>query len=78
MALREAGLVATLEGNEEPARRFFDESLQVAEQFEAIYYIAKTRLARGEAGLKFGWQDAEQQVTEARVAVAQLEDVEGE
>ncbi|MBI5761659.1 MAG: protein kinase, partial [Planctomycetales bacterium] len=58
-ALREAGILATLEGNEQQARKSFEESLQVAQQHAALFDIAKTQLARGEAGIKFGWPDAE-------------------
>ena len=66
MALRERGMIAVLKGKENEARRFFDRSLQYAQRQEAAYEYAQTALARGEAGLKFGWSDAEQQVAEAR------------
>ena len=75
-ALRETGIVAAMEGREEPARRYFEESLSVAERNEARYDVAKTELARGEAGLKFDWPDAEQQVAKARKLIAEIEDVE--
>lgn len=75
-ALRETGIVAAMEGREEQARRYFEESLRVAERYEARYDIAKTELARGEAGLKFAWPDAEQQITNARKRMAEIEDVE--
>ena len=76
-ALREAGILATLEGNEPQAKSFFEESLQVAQQHSALFDIAKTQLARGEAGIKFGWPDAEEQVRQARAQVAEIENVEG-
>ena len=75
-ALREAGIVAAIEGREEQARRYFDESLSVAERNEARYDVAKTELARGEAGLKFAWPNAEQQIAKARKRIEELEDVE--
>ena len=61
-ALREMALIRALEGNESKARRYFDESLRLARQQEAAYEIARTELARGEASLKFGWPDAEEQI----------------
>ena len=45
-ALRERGLIAALEDKHHQARRFFDESLRVAEAYEARYDHAKTLLAR--------------------------------
>ncbi len=76
-ALREAGILATLEGNEPQARSFFEESLELAQQHAALFDIAKTELARGEAGIKFGWPDSEEQVRKARAQVAEIENVEG-
>ena len=73
-ALRERGLIAVMEGNEEQARRYFDESLRVAEQHEARYDHAKTSLARGHAGIKFGWSGAAEQVAEAQRISNDLED----
>lgn len=61
-ALREMALICALEGYESKARRYFDESLRLAQQQHAAYEIARTELARGEAGLRFGWPDAEQQI----------------
>ena len=75
-ALREAGLVAALEGNEDTARRFLGESLRVATDHDARYDLAKTRLAQAETGLKFGWPNAAEQAAEARTLVKELENVE--
>lgn len=75
-ALREAGILATLAGNENQARQFFEESLQLGQQHEAIFDIAKTQLARGEAGIKFGWPGAAEQVRQARAQVAEIENIE--
>ncbi|MFM9961022.1 MAG: serine/threonine-protein kinase PknK [Planctomycetaceae bacterium] len=75
-ALREGGILATLEGDEKSARQFFEESLQVAQQHAALFDLAKTQLARGEAGLKFGWPDAESQVQQARAQIAEIENVD--
>ena len=76
-ALREAGILATMAGNEDQARRSFDESLGVAEQHEARYDLAKTRLAQAEAGMKFGWPGSQEQAAAARAEIQELEIVEG-
>ncbi len=75
-ALREAGIIAAMEGHEKQARRYFDESLQVATEYDARYDHARTTLAYGQAGLQFGWPDAERQVAEAETIIAELENVE--
>ncbi|MBI5757374.1 MAG: DUF2791 family P-loop domain-containing protein [Planctomycetales bacterium] len=75
-ALRETGIVAALEGHAEQARQSFDESLRVAEQYEARYDHAKTRLAQAEAGRKFGWPGSVEQAVEAQAVITELEDVE--
>lgn len=75
-ALREMGIVAALEGNEEQARQSFAESLQVAVRHEARYDQAKTKLAQGEAGIKFGWPESAEQVGAARKLVKEIETVE--
>ena len=75
--LRERGLIAVLEGNEDRARRSFDESLQIADSNDARYDHAQTLLARGNAGLRFGWPDAQQQVdsgTEITTRIAEFDD----
>ena len=77
-ALREAGLIAALEGKEDVASRFFEQSLQLATEYEARYDHARTSLARAEAGIKFGWPDAEQQVADARAVIEEIENVEEE
>lgn len=56
-ALRERGTVEALAGRP-AARRFFDASLEVAEAQQARYEYAQTLLARGQAGLRFGWETA--------------------
>lgn len=75
-ALREQGIVAALEGHEDQALRSFVESLRVAEQYGAQYDLAQTRLAQGQAGLKFGWPNASNEVTEAQALIAHFEDVD--
>ncbi|MCA9141865.1 MAG: protein kinase [Planctomycetales bacterium] len=73
--LREAGIIASMEGKEVLARRYFAESLQVAAEHEARYDHARTTLAQAEAGIKFGWPDAQERAVTARKLVAQFEDV---
>jgi two-component system sensor kinase len=73
--LRECGLLELLAGRERQARRYFDESIEVAEKQEARRERAKTLLARGEAGMKFGWPGAEQEVAEGQATLNELEDI---
>lgn len=73
-ALRECGEIAVLEGREAQARRLFEESSRVAESQEAAYEHAHTLLARGKAGLKFGWPDAQQQIADGTDAIRRMED----
>ena len=75
-ALREAALVNVLEDRPNRARRFFEESLQVAEQQDATYEYAKTLVSRGEAGLRFDWDGADVQLAEGRSQVTAHEDFE--
>jgi tetratricopeptide (TPR) repeat protein len=71
-ALREKALISALEGKEAKARRYFDESFRLARQQEAAYEIASTELARGEAGLKFGWPVDEAQMAGAKQELARI------
>ena len=70
-------LVAAMQGNEEQARRWFVESLDLSEKHEARYDHAKARLAQAEAGLKFGWPGTAKQAAKALKEVKELENVEG-
>jgi signal transduction histidine kinase/DNA-binding response OmpR family regulator/tetratricopeptide (TPR) repeat protein len=71
-ALREAGLVAALEGAVERARQHLDESLAVAQRQGARFEYAQTLLARGRVGREVGWRDAEQDAATAREALLSL------
>lgn len=77
-ALREAGLITAMQGKADRARSYFEESLRVAQKYEAEYDVARTKLALGETGLKFGWSNAEQQVADARAIINEIENVEAE
>ena len=72
-ALREAGILAALKGREVQSRRYFDESFRVSKLHEARYDHARTSLARGEAGVKFNWPDAEREIAEAKEIIAAIE-----
>src|SRR5262249_22584954 len=64
-ALREAGLIAAMQGSISRARRHLDESLAVAKRQGARFEHAQTLLARGRVGLEVGWPEAEADVTMA-------------
>lgn len=71
-ALREAGLLAAMQGQDGKARRCFDRSLAEAERQGARFESAQTRLCRGRVGLEFGWPDAERDVAEGEQSLAEL------
>jgi two-component system sensor kinase len=71
-ALREAGLIAALQGAIGPARKYLDESLAVAERQGARFEHAQTLLARGRIGLDAGWPGAEEEIATARSALRSL------
>ena len=75
--LRECGLLETLAENAQKAQKYFDNSIELAEQQGARRERAKSQLARAEAGIRFGWPDAEQQAAEARQLVEEIENLEG-
>lgn len=75
-ALREAALLQVLEEHPDRARKFFDDSMRVAEQQQAAYEYAKTLVARGEAGLRFDWESADEQFADGRAQVAAIEGFE--
>jgi len=68
-ALREAGLVAAIQGSIGRARQQLDESLAVAQRQGARFEHAQTLLARGRVGKEVGWPDAEEDLTSAREAL---------
>ena len=72
MALRERGMIAVLLGKQDEARQFFDQSLASANRQEAVWEQTQTELARAEAGLKFGWPDAERKAADARALLAEM------
>jgi two-component system sensor kinase len=71
-ALREAGLIATMQGLIREARHHLDESLAVAERQGARFEHAQTLLARGRVGREVGWLDAQEDLTTARQALREL------
>jgi len=71
-ALREAGLVAAMQGSVKRARKQLDESLAVAERQGARFEHAQTLLARGRVGMEVGWPDAVEDLATARQALSAL------
>ncbi|MFM9964144.1 MAG: response regulator [Planctomycetaceae bacterium] len=71
-ALREAGLIAAMQGSIGRARQYLDESLNVAKRQGARFEHAQTLLARGRVGIEVGWPDAQAEVTIAREALRSL------
>jgi two-component system sensor kinase len=72
-ALREAALLAALEGRCGRSRRLFEDGLAVAERQGARYERALTLLARGQVGLEAGWPGADADVAEGEKLRAALE-----
>src|SRR5262249_44645699 len=72
LALREAGLIAAMQGSLRRARKYFDESLAVAERQGARFEHAQTLLARGRVGLEAGWPGAREDVDAGRQALRAL------
>jgi two-component system sensor kinase len=71
-ALREAGLISAMQGSHRRARKYLDESLDVAQRQGARFEHAQTLLARGSVGLKLGWSEAEDEVAAARQALIEM------
>jgi signal transduction histidine kinase/CheY-like chemotaxis protein/tetratricopeptide (TPR) repeat protein len=71
-ALREAGLIAAMQGSIGPARKHLDESLAVAERQGARFEHAQTLLARGRIGVEAGWPHAQEEIETARRALRSL------
>lgn len=72
-ALREAGLIAALNGRRRVALRHLAESLAVAERQGACYEAALTRVARAQLGVALGEPDAADRLAAAQQALRQLE-----
>lgn len=71
-ALREMGTLLAMQGRAEKAHRYFDESIRVGKSQDATYELAKTRFFRGRAGVQFGWEDAEQEYSEAEREISRI------
>lgn len=71
-ALREAGIVAAMQGSIGRARKYLDESLEVAERQGAKFEHAQTLMARGRIGLSQSWPDAQDEMDKAREALISL------
>jgi two-component system sensor kinase len=73
-ALREGALLAALAGRPRRARKLFAESLAVAARQGARYEHARTLLARGQTGQRFGWPEAAENLAAARQTLHALEE----
>ncbi len=71
-ALREAGLIAAMQGSVNRARQYLDESLAVAERQGARFEHAQTLLARARIGMEVGWPGAQEEAVTARQALSSL------
>ena len=70
--LREAGLIAAMQGAIQLARKHLDESLSVSERQGARYEHAQTLLARGRVGVDAGWPRAHEDLVSARQTLRAL------
>ncbi len=71
-ALREAGLIAAMQGSIGKARKYLDESLAVAQRQGARFEHAQALLARGRIGVEAGWPGAQEEIATARAAIRAL------
>ena len=71
-ALREAGLICAMQGSVRWARKYLDESRDVAQRQRAKFEQAQTRLARGRLGLTLRWPGAAEEAASARQALIEL------
>ncbi len=71
-ALREAGLIAAMQGSIRKARKYLDDSLAVAEQQGAKFEHAQTLLARGRVGMEVDWPGALKDIATACQALHSL------
>jgi len=71
-ALREAGLIAAMQGSVRRARKYLDESLAVAERQCARFEYAQSLLARGRVGQQHGWPEAHQDLATAGESLRSL------
>lgn len=65
-ALREAALLAAMEGKPRRARQLIDESVAVAEELRERYERAQSRVVRAELGRTLGWSGPSGELAEAR------------
>ncbi|KFE62687.1 protein kinase domain-containing protein [Hyalangium minutum] len=77
-ALRERGLLSAMAGRERKARRWLDQSLQVAEELKMRHERAQTLLARGHVGRELGWPEAAEDLKTAARELQEMEQGLGE
>ena len=71
-ALREKANVLTLSGKPAKALSYYDDSIKVAESQCAKFELAKSQLAKANAGLKFDWGNAEEERQSAQQTIDEL------
>lgn len=71
-AVREAALVAAMQGKFGRARHLFDHSLRTAQRLETPYEQALTLLHRGQVGHSAGWSEAAEDEAEAQRLLDEL------
>ena len=62
-----------MSGKTARARKYFGRSLKLATQHEAKYEHAQTMAAYGQWGMKFGWDNAEKQMSDGEQTLKEIE-----
>ena len=70
---RELGLLASLQGRPQEARRWIEKSIFIAESQSATYELAKSRSAYGRLGGLFHWDNAARQQEMAEQSLRRME-----
>ncbi|WP_225410175.1 protein kinase domain-containing protein [Stigmatella hybrida] len=72
-ALRERALLAAMAGQPQRARKWFEQSLEVARELKMRHERAQTLLARGQVGKALGWPSATEDL---KLATRELQEME--
>lgn len=70
--LREYALLSSLQGWQGRAKRLFEQSLSIAKETHACYEYARTLEERGRIGKALGWEEAGDDVADARYLIQEL------
>jgi two-component system sensor kinase len=71
-ALREAGMLSAIRGSGRAARKYLEESLDVARRQSAKFELAQTYLAWGVVGSELNWPGSSQRISSAKETLGQL------